>query len=112
MELRQLRYFRAVVELLSFSGAAKRLRVGRSSVSREIKSLERELGAKLLDRSRFNIALTDAGDAFYREICRFLADLDFAVKDVRQIAAETGHRKGSALRASETRERKARVNFG
>jgi DNA-binding transcriptional LysR family regulator len=112
MELRQLRYYRAVVELLSFSGAAKRLKVGRSSVSREIKALERELGAKLLDRSRFNVALTDAGDAFYREICRIFTDLDFAVNDARQIAAEAGNRKEPALRALGTQKRKARGDLG
>jgi DNA-binding transcriptional LysR family regulator len=112
MELRQLRYFQAVVELLSFSGAAKQLKVGRSSVSREIQSLERELGARLLERSRTQVALTDAGEALYREVCRLRTDLDFVVKEVRQIAAETFKRARPASRSTGAQKRAARGNSG
>ncbi|BCY13485.1 LysR family transcriptional regulator [Actinoplanes sp. L3-i22] len=63
MELRQLEYFIAVAEEQHFSRAAVRLHVVQSAVSAAIKSLERELGAQLLDRNAKRVLLTDAGAA-------------------------------------------------
>jgi DNA-binding transcriptional LysR family regulator len=63
MELRQLEYFVAVAEEQHFSRAAVRLHVVQSAVSAAIKSLERELGAQLLDRNAKRVLLTDAGAA-------------------------------------------------
>ncbi|WP_436528179.1 LysR family transcriptional regulator [Actinoplanes sp. HUAS TT8] len=63
MELRQLEYFVAVAEEQHFSRAATRLHVVQSAVSAAIKSLERELGAQLLDRNAKRVLLTDAGTA-------------------------------------------------
>lgn len=64
MELRQLEYFVAVAEEGSFTRAATRLIVVQSAVSAAIKSLERELGATLLERTSRRVDLTDAGAAF------------------------------------------------
>ncbi|WP_327003985.1 LysR family transcriptional regulator [Dactylosporangium sp. NBC_01737] len=63
MELRHLVYFVTVAEERNFSRAAERLRVVQSGVSAAIRSLERELGAQLFDRSSQRVALTDAGSA-------------------------------------------------
>ncbi|WP_203829778.1 LysR family transcriptional regulator [Actinoplanes palleronii] len=63
MELRQLEYFVAVAEEQHFSRAAARLHVVQSAVSAAIKTLERELGAQLLDRNAKRVLLTDAGAA-------------------------------------------------
>ncbi|MEV4512781.1 LysR family transcriptional regulator [Dactylosporangium sp. NPDC049525] len=63
MELRHLVYFVTVAEERNFSRAAERLRVVQSGVSAAIRSLERELGAQLFDRSSQRVALTDAGAA-------------------------------------------------
>ncbi len=63
METRQLEYFVAVAEELSFSHAAERLFAVQSTVSAGIASLERELDATLFDRSTRRVALTDAGEA-------------------------------------------------
>jgi DNA-binding transcriptional LysR family regulator len=63
MELRQLACFVAVAEEASFTRAATRLRVVQSAVSTTIKTLERELGAPLLDRNSQRVLLTDAGAA-------------------------------------------------
>ena len=63
MEIRQLEYFVAVAEELSFTRAARRLHVVQSGVSAAVQALERELGARLFDRTRQRVALSDAGVA-------------------------------------------------
>ncbi|WP_086669388.1 LysR family transcriptional regulator [Lentzea kentuckyensis] len=62
MDLRQLEYFVAVAEERSFTRAAARLHVVQSAVSAAIKTLERELGAALLDRNAKRVLLTDVGE--------------------------------------------------
>jgi DNA-binding transcriptional LysR family regulator len=86
MELRHLRYFKAVAELLNFSRAAEQLHVAQSALSRQIQALEHDVQAKLLDRNRSSVSLTDAGKAFYAHTCKLLLQLDVAVTDARQIA--------------------------
>ncbi|SFJ97956.1 DNA-binding transcriptional regulator, LysR family [Amycolatopsis sacchari] len=63
MELRQLAYFVAVAEELSFTKASRRLRVVQSGVSTAIRALEREVGAPLFVRDSRHVRLSDAGAA-------------------------------------------------
>jgi DNA-binding transcriptional LysR family regulator len=63
MELRQLEYFVAVAEEASFTRAAERVHISQSGVSAQIRQLERELGASLIDRSGRTATLTTAGEA-------------------------------------------------
>lgn len=64
MELRHLEYFVAVAAELSFSRAAERIHVVQSALSASVGRLEKELGVELFDRSKRQIALTAAGEAF------------------------------------------------
>ncbi|MGY1691701.1 LysR family transcriptional regulator [Geodermatophilus sp. SYSU D01105] len=63
MELRQLEYLVAVAEEASFTRAAERVHISQSGVSAQIRALERELGARLVDRSTRTATMTAAGTA-------------------------------------------------
>ena len=62
MEIRQLRTFQAVAQMLSFNRAAERLHYAQSSISAQIQALEEELEVKLFDRLGRRILLTEAGE--------------------------------------------------
>ena len=67
MEIRQLKYFIAVAENLSFSRAAQEMHVTVPPLSRQIRQLEEEFGVPLFVRDRRHVELTDAGRMLLRE---------------------------------------------
>lgn len=80
MNTRQLEYFIAVAELQSFRRAAARLYVSQSAISQQLKSLEHELGCRLLNRDNHSVSLTSAGRAFLEDSRDVLTRLDDAKK--------------------------------
>lgn len=91
MDLRQLNYFVAVAEELSFSKAAARVHISQPPLSRQIAKLEKDLDAVLLIRSAHSVSLTPAGKALLEEARRLLAaarQLPEAVRRAR--SGETG----------------------
>ncbi|WP_158883874.1 LysR family transcriptional regulator [Amycolatopsis anabasis] len=90
-ELRQLRYFTAVAEELSFTRAAARLNIAQQSLSQQINALERALGAKLLDRDNRGTRLSEIGRVFLPEAQAVLDRADRAVETVgRAVRGEVG----------------------
>ena len=82
MELRQLRYFVAIVDHGSLSRAALVLHVAQPALTAQLRQLEDELGAKLLHRSARGVLSTDAGKVFYQHaqaILKQVADARSAV---------------------------------
>lgn len=61
MDIQQIQYFLEVVQSGNFSAAAENLYTTQSSVSKNIKSLEKELDVQLFDRSKRQIQLTESG---------------------------------------------------
>src|SRR5688572_3699644 len=74
MELRHLRYFVAVAEALSFTKAARQLRLAQPSLTRQVRNLENEIGVELLDRAHNRVQLTPAGRRLFASARKILAD--------------------------------------
>jgi DNA-binding transcriptional LysR family regulator len=73
MELRQLEYLVAVAEEANFTRAAQRVHISQSGVSAQIRQLEHDLGATLVDRSGRTATLTEAGRAAVKHAREALA---------------------------------------
>lgn len=83
MELRHLRCFIAVAEELHFARAAERLHIDQSPLSRTIKELEEELGARLFVRTTRSTQLTRAGRLLVEHVPRVFAALEQARDSVK-----------------------------
>ena len=94
MDTRQLAAFCTVVERKSFSQAAERLGVTQPAVSLQVRSLEKRLGRKLLDRSGRRVEPTEAGLALYRGAQRML---QLEEQLVEELHAGDGGAVGGAL---------------
>ncbi|WP_431925675.1 LysR family transcriptional regulator [Amycolatopsis tucumanensis] len=86
LETRELRYFVTVAEELHFGRAAERLGIAQPPLSRAIRQLEQRLGARLLDRDRRGVALTDAGRVLLREARVALDAVTAAARRTRRAA--------------------------
>ncbi|GAB2924131.1 LysR substrate-binding domain-containing protein [Paraburkholderia jirisanensis] len=84
MDIRQLKYFVAIIDAGSFSKAAGKLFIAQPSLSQQIARLESELKTKLLLRSAQGIAPTTAGSALYRHARLVLKQMEQIRTDVRE----------------------------
>jgi DNA-binding transcriptional LysR family regulator len=83
----RIRTFIKVVEAGSFSAAARDVS-SISSVARQVRALEDELGVRLLNRTTRKVALTDAGRRFYDRVTTIARELDSASAEVRSLQEE------------------------
>ena len=86
LDLRLVRYFTVVAEHQHFGRAAEALRVAQPSLSRQIRHLEQQLGARLLDRTPQGSRLTEAGEVFLPLARALLRSADQAAARTRAAA--------------------------
>lgn len=96
MELRQLSYFVAVAETGNISRAAQKIFLTQPALSRQIKSLEDEIGQCLLERQAHSVRLTPVGEVLLEEARELLQRADILLDRVRSAGGEVRLRVGYA----------------
>ncbi|MFF3646533.1 LysR family transcriptional regulator [Streptomyces sp. NPDC002564] len=91
MDLQQMRYVITVAETMSFTRAAERCHVVQSALSHQVARLEKELGARLFERTSRRVRLTPAGEAFLPAARQAL---EAAERARAEVAAATGEIRG------------------
>ena len=86
ISLKQLRYFSAVAQTRHFGAAAEQCAVTQPALSMQVQDLEKELGLKLLERSRNGVSLTPGGREIADRAARVLADVNDLIDSARQLA--------------------------
>jgi DNA-binding transcriptional LysR family regulator len=102
MDPRRLLTFRAVANERSFSAAARALALTQPAVSQQVAALEREVGARLLDREPGGLQLTPAGEVLLAHADAVAERLELAREQLAELASESRLRVGgfpSALAA-------------
>ncbi|WHY90952.1 LysR family transcriptional regulator [Neobacillus cucumis] len=85
MDIRQLRYFIAIVEERKISAAAERLHISQPPLSQHLKSMEEELGSKLVERSGKFFELTEAGKSLYKYALQMTQLMEEAKMEVKEV---------------------------
>ena len=88
MTFEQLKSFLAIVKYNHFTLASQELYISQSSISKHIKSLEKELGVELFNRQHRNIRLTDAGEEFYKFAKKTMADYENILYEMKKHTCE------------------------
>ena len=82
--LNAMQAFVRVVESGSFSAVARETNTTQSNVSKQVAALERDLGAQLLSRTTRSLALTEAGERYFEQARRLVAEIAEAEAELRQ----------------------------
>ena len=79
MTQQQLEYFMELARSLNFTRVSKRFLISQTAVSKQIQSLEEELGVKLFSRTSRQVELTSAGESLLRDVPQILDNMYAAV---------------------------------
>jgi len=85
MEIRQLRYFEAVVRHRHFTNAADELHIAQSALSHQVRQLELELGIELLQRTTRSVQPTEAGDLVAARARTVLAETEAVTAEIDEL---------------------------
>lgn len=86
----QIKYFLGAVECGSLSRAAESFFISQPALSKQIRSLEQELGVVLFRRSSGGVVLTDAGGLLYRYFSAMNREFNAVLTEARQISGQEG----------------------
>lgn len=84
----QIFAFVTVVEQMSFTKAADKLEMAKSSLSRRVSELEQRLGVQLLQRTTRKLSLTELGQQFYQRSLQILSELEEVEETISDEQAE------------------------
>ncbi len=84
MNSKQLQYVITLAKELNFSQAAQRFKISQPALSKQIISLEEELGIKLFDRSTTPLSVTPAGEFFIQKAKKLLFEEETLIKSIEQ----------------------------
>ena len=84
MYIRQMKYFKTIVEEGTISKAAKKLHMAQPPLSMQLKQLEEELSVILLKRGNKQIELTEAGNRFYKRCLQILDLTEITKNELKQ----------------------------
>lgn len=85
MLFQRIKYFNAVVEHGSFTGAARSCAVSQSAVSQQVAALETTLGVKLIERAGRGFKLTSAGKYFYEQSKPLIRKIEGLCEDIAHL---------------------------
>ncbi|MBD2862258.1 LysR family transcriptional regulator [Paenibacillus oceani] len=85
MDIRQLRYFIAIVEEGRISAAAEKLHMSQPPLSQQLKAMEEELGLQLVERSGKNFEVTEAGKSLYKYALQLTQLMEEAKTEVKEV---------------------------
>ena len=88
MDIKQMLYFKTIVDEGTISKAAIKLHMAQPPLSMQLKSLEEELGTGLLIRGRRHVTLTSAGRLFYRRACQMLALEELTLHEMKNVSQQ------------------------
>jgi DNA-binding transcriptional LysR family regulator len=123
MEIRQLKSFQTVANLLSFNRAAGQLHYAQSSISAQIQTLEEEFGVKLFDRLGRKVQLTESGTyllKYANKILDLIEETQSEVKGNKELVGSLTvrvpetfgvHRLPAVIKDFHGRFPKVRLNF-
>lgn len=86
MNIQQIKYFLELADELHFWKTSEKVFITQSALSRQIKSLENELGFDLFLRDKRNVKLTKAGEFLRGELSKIITDLESVTRRARQIS--------------------------
>jgi len=85
MDLNELLVFARVAQVGNFTGAAAKLGMPKSTVSRKVSDLEERLRSRLLQRTTRQVSLTDAGRIYYEYCARIVGEIEDAERAVSRL---------------------------
>lgn len=97
MDIRQLRYFVAAVDVGSVTNAAYQLNISQPALGMQIRKLEEEFGSPLLTRHSRGVALTAAGEKLYEHATLILRQAERAIQDIKGFAGPPSGRLSIGL---------------